>query len=164
MNRSILALAGGAVLVGAVILAGVPGIDPGIGYDRVGPRAFPVAVGAGLVLMGARLAFAARLRKDAGKRTGVGERAGIPRKADATIDEGVVLVIDRRALAYAAAGMLLFAALVSRAGFVAAASVQFWLVARAFGDHRPWRDAAAALVLSIAVHLAFSKGLGLTLP
>ena len=58
----------------------------------------------------------------------------------------------------------LFLLLAGRAGFIVAASLLFWLVARAFGDHRPLRDGAAAVLLATVVYAAFARGLGLALP
>jgi len=44
------------------------------------------------------------------------------------------------------------------------ATALFWLVARAFGSRRPARDAVVAVLLSVLVYQAFTRGLGLTLP
>jgi len=60
--------------------------------------------------------------------------------------------------------LLLNLALLERAGFVIASSVQFWLAARAFHSNRPARDAVVGVLLSAIVYFAFSRLLGLTLP
>jgi hypothetical protein len=51
-----------------------------------------------------------------------------------------------------------------RAGFVVAASILFWLTARAFDARHPWRDAAFAIGVSVAAYLLFSHVLQLPLP
>jgi putative tricarboxylic transport membrane protein len=137
-GRAELGLALGTVALGVCLLAGARAIDAGTGYDRIGPRVFPYAVGAGLIVLGALLG------------------ASPPR--------GAAGATHWKPVGYLALAFLLFLLLLDRAGFVVAAGVQFWLVCRAFGSARPVRDAAAALLLSIAVFLALSRGLGLTLP
>ncbi len=67
-------------------------------------------------------------------------------------------------LALLALACLLFLVLVGRIGFIVAASLQFWLVARAFRADRPLRDAIVAATLSLVVYVSFSRGLGLALP
>jgi len=54
--------------------------------------------------------------------------------------------------------------LLERAGFILSSSLLFWLVARGFESAKPVRDAAVGLLLSIVVYLAFTRGLGLSLP
>jgi len=53
---------------------------------------------------------------------------------------------------------------VERAGFLIASAVLFWLVARAFDERRPVRDAACAIAVSAAAYLVFAKVLELPLP
>jgi hypothetical protein len=72
--------------------------------------------------------------------------------------------VDWKPLGWIALALALNLALLERAGFVIAASVQFWLVARAFHSTKPVRDAVVALGLSLVVYYAFSEGLGLNLP
>ena len=143
--RADLLLGGGAVLLGLVLVAGAFGIDTGFGYDRIGPRTAPYAVALALLLLGGAL-IAPTLRGRAH-----GERqAPVPLRS--------------AALAWLVLAGLLFLALVGRAGFIAAASLQFWLVARAFSAGRPLRDGVVAVLLSATVYAAFSRGLGLALP
>ncbi len=56
------------------------------------------------------------------------------------------------------------AALMNYSGFVIASAVMFVLTARAFGSRRVVRDAAIALVLTVVVQVAFTRGLGVALP
>ena len=72
--------------------------------------------------------------------------------------------INWLALGYLGLALLLNLVLLERAGFVISASLLFWLVARAFHSRRPARDAATAVLLSVLVYFAFTRGLGLILP
>jgi putative tricarboxylic transport membrane protein len=165
--------------VGIVLLAGIPQIGVGAGYDRIGPRFFPYIVAGGSILVGAWMLIA-----HVGLFTVVGVGLGRPgppdqpppgqrRSAEASAkaeggpyDRGVAAAepLRWRSLAYLALACVSTLALVDRAGFVIAATLQFWLVARAFGSRRPARDAAIAALLALTVYLFFSRGLGLRLP
>ena len=50
-------------VLGLLLLAGVRGIAPGAGYDRIGPRFFPIVTATGMILLGAVLAISARRRR-----------------------------------------------------------------------------------------------------
>ena len=143
--RADLLLGGGLLLLGLVLVAGAFGIDTGFGYDRIGPRTAPYAVALGLLLLGGAL-VAPALR---------GRAHGEPQEP---------APLRSASLAWLALAGVLFLALAGRAGFIAAASLQFWLVARAFSAGRPLRDGVLAVLLAAAVYAAFSRGLGLALP
>lgn len=146
LNRSADTILGSAaVVLGLVLAGGALAIGAGFGYDRIGPRTMPYGVALGLLLLGgALLVPALRRRPDT--------------------DVAMSAALQWRALGVLALAGALFLLLAGRAGFILAASLLFWLVARAFGDHRPLRDAAAAVLLSIVVYAAFARGLGLALP
>lgn len=135
-------------MLGVFLLLGIAAIRFGAGYDRIGPRFFPSVVGIGLVLLGALLAWEAFRAHSRIKE--------VPQEVSAPL--------NRRALGYLGAALLLNLALLERAGFVIACSSQFWLAARAFHSARPVRDAVVAVLLSVIVYLAFSQLLGLDLP
>ena len=67
-------------------------------------------------------------------------------------------------LALVAAGAALHVLLAESAGFVIAAALLFWLVARAFDAHHPVRDAVCALGVAAASYALFDYALGLSLP
>lgn len=69
-----------------------------------------------------------------------------------------------RALALIGAAAALDLALVERAGFVIGSALLFWLVARAFDDRRPLRDAVCAVGVSVAAYLLFDRVLDVPLP
>jgi putative tricarboxylic transport membrane protein len=67
-------------------------------------------------------------------------------------------------LGLVAAGAALHVLLAERAGFVIAAALLFWLVARAFDARHPVRDAVCALGVAAASYALFDYALGLPLP
>ena len=144
-RRADLLLGIAAALLGLVIAGGAFAISAGFGYDRIGPRTVPYGVALGLLLLGAAL-LASALRRQPGNGT-------------VAVDP-----VQWRALGTLALGGCLFLLLVGGTGFIVAASLQFWLVARAFSGNGPLRDGAAAVVLAVAVYAGFSGGLGLALP
>ena len=144
-RRSDLALGTAAVLLGLVLAGGTLLIGTGFGYDRIGPRTAPYGVALGLLLLGGAL-----LALALGRRRETDPTAGEP--------------LQWRAIGMVALAGALFLLFAGRTGFIAAASIQFWLVARAFSGHRPLRDGAAAVLLAIVVYAAFARGLGLALP
>lgn len=139
--------------VGVVLLAGIPAIGLGAGYDRIGPRFFPYVVAIGAIFNGVWIVLSTiRSRRAPGSLAGRFE-------AGAATDPVRWGTVASLGLAFGVAVVLL-----ERAGFVIAAGLQFWLVARAFRSGRPARDAVVAACLSLAVYLLFSGGLGLHLP
>ena len=147
----------GIALLGILLGAGSFGIPLGVGYDRIGPRFFPSLVAAGLVLLGVWLAVTGLRGKKSPRHK---ERA----VATETEFPDADFPTNWRALGFLAAGLLLCLALFERGGFVIASSALFWVAACGFGSRRPLRDAVIAVVLSVVVFLAFTRGLGLTLP
>ena len=158
MLRGDLAVALGVVLLGIGLAVGAFGIRFGVGYDRIGPRFFPFLVSLGLVVVGSWLAVAA-LR---GSRTR--PAAEEPSEAAIPTNWPTNWRTNWTGLGYLSLALLLNLLLLERAGFVIASTALFWLVARAFGSRRPARDAVVAVLLSVLVYQAFTRGLGLTLP
>jgi putative tricarboxylic transport membrane protein len=142
-------LAAVVAALGLLLLVGAREIRFGAGYDRIGPRFFPYVVAGGLIALGALLAASALRRKRGG------EAEEVPASEDG---------ISWLPLGLLGSALLLDALLLERVGFVVASTAQFWLTARAFKSRRPIRDAVVALVLSLTVYYAFSRGLGLSLP
>ncbi|MFI7495573.1 tripartite tricarboxylate transporter TctB family protein [Kocuria sp. M4R2S49] len=71
---------------------------------------------------------------------------------------------DWTAVAWSAGGFLAFALTLELLGWILAAALLFWAVARGFGSRRPLFDISLALLVSSAIYLAFTVGLGLNLP
>ena len=143
-------MAGVVVALGVFLLLGISDIPLGAGYDRIGPRFFPYAVAAGLILLGGMLGISTFRVKNT-----------TPKASELSTPSAPLNWVS---LGYLTLALLLSLALLNRAGFVVACSAQFWLAARAFHSKRPVRDAIVAVVLSTVVYFAFSHLLGLTLP
>ena len=144
-----LALGSAALALGLLLAGGSLWIDSGFGYDRIGPRTMPWAVALGLLLLGAALRRPAP-QAEPPQRAAAGDPTREP--------------VRWNVLALLAAAGAAFLLLAGSIGFIAAASLQFWLVAQAFRDRRPLRDGVAAVLLAVAVYAAFARGLGLALP
>jgi len=133
------------ILLGIALALGALGISTGFGYDRIGPRTAPYGVAVGLMLLGGALVV-----------------GGLRRRVETTAKPSPS--IRWKALSLLVLGGVIFLALAERVGFILAASLQFWLVARSFSLRQPCRDAAVAVVLTVVVYVVFSRGLGLALP
>jgi putative tricarboxylic transport membrane protein len=116
-------------------------------YAQVGPKVIPYVVAAGLTALGAGLVVSA-LR--GGWSHGLAElaEAGPP---------------NRKALGFLFAGLIANLILIEPAGFSIAASVQFVLVAAAFGSRSMARDLLIALPLTLLVWFLFVQGLGVNI-
>lgn len=71
---------------------------------------------------------------------------------------------DWRTFGLVLGALVLFAVLLEPVGWIFSAGILFWLISYALGSKRPFFDIGIALILSSAVQLAFSAGLGLVLP
>lgn len=71
---------------------------------------------------------------------------------------------DWRTFGIVLGAVVAFAVLLVPVGWILSAALLFWLVSYALGSRRPIFDIGVALLLSSLVQLAFSAGLGLTLP
>jgi putative tricarboxylic transport membrane protein len=69
-----------------------------------------------------------------------------------------------RALGIVLAAFAGFAVILQPVGWIVSAAVLFWLVSRALGSRRTYFDIGLALVFACAIQVAFSAGLGLSLP
>jgi putative tricarboxylic transport membrane protein len=140
---------GEAVLAGFVLALGVfvavetATLRAGPGYAAIGPKLFPWLIAAGLLLVGAALLYEAR--------TGA-----VAQPAGFELDLPPPLAVS--------AGLVLQMILIKPAGFVIATAALFVAVAYALGSRRLALNAAVGLVLCAATYVAFTRGLGLTLP
>ena len=62
------------------------------------------------------------------------------------------------------ASVIGFVLILQPVGWLLAAAALFWVLARALGSNRPVFDIGVSLIFSSCMQLAFSAGLGLTLP
>jgi putative tricarboxylic transport membrane protein len=116
-------------------------------YAQVGPKVVPFCVAGGLLLLGAGLVYEAL-------------RGGWSHEMEEVRDAPPV---NWRAFTLLLAGLAANLLLIGPLGFSFAATVQYVLVAAAFGSRRFFRDAALALVLTLAVWFLFVELLGVNI-
>lgn len=119
-------------------------MSEGPAYAVVGPRAFPAAIGIGLVLVACGLLWELYAQK---------------RAAVATEDP-----YDWQAIAWVLGGLLCLIVALLDIGWVPAATALFVVVARAFGERRWFLSGAIGLFLAVLTFVAFNHVLGLQLP
>lgn len=139
-----LVVLGALAFWGGSRLPAVPGQD-------VGPAAFPMVIGAGLVLCGALIAI------------GIGHSFEAPETAEQAPSRGLAARLGGTA-AFLPTALLIFYVLVAeRLGFLPTAAIMLLLTALALGAS--WRLAiGVALIGPPAVHLVFYKLLRVPLP
>jgi putative tricarboxylic transport membrane protein len=153
MRRSAaeIALSLGVLALGLGV-AGVTATLPSEGgYAGIGPNFIPAVVGAGIILLGAWLAYEA---------FSGGWRNAAPDEPAARGEHA----FNAAGFAWISAGLFAHMALIGWAGFVVAGVALFVCVARGFGSTRIARDLAIGLVLSLGVFLFFVKLLNVNLP
>lgn len=141
----------------AVLVAGVAVFFTGAslsgnqGYSLVGPDMMPMVVGLGLAILGGWLLWES-LRG--------GWRNAEPDIPEVRGDHPFIL----GAFLWVLAGLVAQMILMHTAGFVIAAGVLFFCVAKGFGSARPVRDVIIGLLLGLAVFLFFVQFLNVNLP
>ncbi|WP_421996213.1 tripartite tricarboxylate transporter TctB family protein [Roseococcus sp.] len=116
-------------------------------YAQVGPTVIPYVVAAGLTALGASL-------------VGTALRGGWSHRIEELAGTAPP---NWRALGFLFAGLVANLILIGPAGFSIAASVQFVLVAAAFGSPSMARDLLIALPLTLLVWFLFVQGLGVNI-
>jgi putative tricarboxylic transport membrane protein len=131
------------------LLHGILTMEVPEGTDFPGPRFFPGLLMVAGYVLAALLAVHYLRSPEPVKETGESEHRAFS---------------DWSALAWAVGGFLLFALTLELLGWILAAALLFWCVARGVGSKRHLFDISLALVLSSAIYVAFDAGLGLNLP
>jgi putative tricarboxylic transport membrane protein len=134
----------GIVALGLVVLWQTTTIPENV-FAQLGPRPFPYAVGGALVVLGGLLAAEA-VR---------GGWSGAIEEPDVPLHYGSLL--------WLLAGLVANVAVIGWLGFVPAATLQFVLVARAYGSTRVLRDVGIAIVLTIVAMIGFARGFGVNI-
>lgn len=156
LHKRQLAVAGGTLALGAIVVAGARDISGDAGYGGVGPNFLPWVVGLALLACGIGLA---REAVSTGFRE-MEEPSGAARG-------------DWVGFLWVSAALLVNAALITRIGFVLSCTLCFMLAVRGFRlsqGRSGWglggwlRDAAVGLAISAPVFWMFGKGLGISLP
>jgi putative tricarboxylic transport membrane protein len=141
-DRAALVIAVLLIAVGAIVAWDVAHMRSGVAaYSRIGPRAFPYAIAAGLVGLGLLTALQAF------------RAAGPPTERD-----------EIRPMAWIIGGLLVQIVLLPYAGFAIATGAVFAATAKAFGRGPLWFSYPVGVAMSLAIWLFFSKGLQLVLP
>jgi putative tricarboxylic transport membrane protein len=135
------------IAAGAVVAWDIAHMRAGVAaYSRIGPKAFPFAIAAGLIGLGVLTAIQA-LR----------ERASPVEHDEVEHDEW-------RPIAWIVGGLIAQILLLPYAGFAVSTGAVFAATARAFGRGPLWFTYPVGVVMSLAIWLFFSKGLQLVLP
>jgi putative tricarboxylic transport membrane protein len=154
------------MLFGLWFLWQATALRAGPGYAAVGPRVFPLVVGAGFVLSGLALALSGR-RYPRRAATGTTSEEGT---GSATVAGGVTRAeaadeaADWPALLGMAALLLAYVVLFRPLGFPLTSAVFLPLGAAVLGSRAHGRDALVALLISLAAYVVFTRLLGLEVP
>jgi putative tricarboxylic transport membrane protein len=150
-DRSELGLAVIVALIGAIVLIDASRITTGLTeIGPVGPRAVPIVVGSGLIVLAIALAINVL-------RGGHGEQeAG----EDIDLSHGS----DWATLAMLAAAFVANILLIDLLGWVISGAILFWGSAFALGSRHYVRDAVIAVALALLTFYGFVVGLGINLP
>lgn len=143
-------------VIATYMLIGQFAMDVSEDVDRPGPQFMP-----GLIIT-ALYAIAALMALD------IIRKPQMPELAVLTDPDEVGKVhawyTDWPRLAWAVGGMVAFIALLLPLGWVIAAALLFWCVARSMGSTRVWFDISLALLFSSAIYLIFGVALAVDLP
>ena len=135
--------------LGGIVLLEATRIGGSGGYTAVGPTAFPLAVGVGLLALGVALLVRTTVRpdRDLAERTADEERA-----------------TDWRTTLLLAAVLLAYALALAPLGYVLATGLFLPVGARVLGSGHPVRDLIVGFGVGLAVYLGFTQVLGVLLP
>ncbi len=159
VERGDLLVAALVAVTGTLMLVATVRMDVSSSVSYLGPRFFPALVAVSLMALGAALVVQVLLRARSTARAT--ERADGER-ADGERADGAGS--DRRALGIVLATLTAHLLLLETAGWIIAGALLFWGVSYALGGRRVLRDLGVSFLVSATVQLAFSAGLGLTLP
>jgi putative tricarboxylic transport membrane protein len=139
-----LAVLGALAFWGGSLLPAVPGQD-------VGPAAFPMVIGGGLVLCGVLIA------------AGIGRSFEVPKPVETAPPTGLAAHIGGWAAFLPPVLLIFYVLAAERLGFLLTAALMLLITARALGGS--WRMAASVALLGPpGVHLVFAKFLRVPLP
>lgn len=129
-----------------------------------GPQFFPGIIAAGLYIFAATLAVGAirEIRATPDALTSEIEAA----RAEAAGEEPAAkpVRVDIRSFAWVVLSFLAFAFLLEVLGWIIAAGLLFWCVARAFGSTKWLQSLIVGLTLSSLAYIGFDMALGMPLP
>lgn len=131
------------------------------GTDFPGPQFFPAIIVAGLYAFAAVLVVSAVRGLQAAP-----DSATVDGEADSGPDgaQGRTVRVDVRSMAWVVGSFAAFALLLDVLGWVLAAGLLFWCIARGFGSTKPLQSLAVGLTVSALAYIGFDMMLGLPLP
>ncbi|GLJ79822.1 tripartite tricarboxylate transporter TctB family protein [Microbacterium imperiale] len=124
-----------------------------------GPQFFPAIIAAGLYVFAAALVVSAV--KEMRERTSTPTTATIATDGDASPRP---VRVDVRSLAWVVLPFFAFAFLLDILGWIIAAGLLFWCVARGFGSRKPLVSLLVGLTVSSLAYIGFDMLLGMPLP
>ena len=151
-----------AVVVYLVI--GMVTMDVPSNADFPGPRFFPAIIAGVMALLIVIQTVTAVRQWRAGTLVELGEDDDQRRQSDLVVEAGTRARLDVKALAWLVGSFAAFALLLEILGWVIAAGLLFWCIARAFGSRRHLLDLVVGLTVSSVAYIAFDMLLGLSLP
>jgi putative tricarboxylic transport membrane protein len=137
-------IAAGVLVLAAVVFWQTTLIPVSPIYAKVGPTVVPYLTAGGLAVLGVLLLVEAL-------------RGGWQPQEERE------LIVDRVALIWIAAGLVLNVLLIGPLGFTIASIVLFVCVARGFGSRALARDAAIAAAFALVAYFGFAKTLGINI-
>ena len=129
-----------------------------------GPQFFPAIIVAGLYGFSAALVVGALRDVRALPDPLVAEVEAAEAEARGEERPARAVRVDVRSLAWVVLSFLAFALLLDLLGWIIAATLLFWCVARGFGSARPVQALAAGLTVSSLAYIGFDMLLGMPLP
>lgn len=154
-GRSELLVAPIVVGIGVFLLIATARMDVSSTANYLGPQFFPAVVGAMLVVLGVLLGVQMFVRTRSGRAATADSAA-----ESETPSEGS----DWKPLGITLATLAAHAALLTTLGWIIAGALLFFGVSYALGGRKVLRDLGISFIVSSSVQVAFSAGLGLTLP
>jgi len=157
----------GALVIAALVLAlavyltvGLFTMDVPDSAQPPGPKFYPTILTIGAYLL------AALLTVDTLRRPEPGDPVIDPHLDEETAQATAAAAapLDPKAVGIAMAAFLAFSLVLEPLGWILSAALLFWVMSWALGAKRPLLSLSVGLILSSAVQVAFSMGLGLTLP
>ncbi|PPF83071.1 tripartite tricarboxylate transporter TctB family protein [Pseudoclavibacter sp. RFBJ3] len=156
------------------LLSGIFTMKVPEGADFPGPQFFPGLIAAGLYLFAALLAVGAvrELRATAASSSTMTEEELLARAladdealaAAGSADAPRKVRVDVKSFAWVVGSFLVFSLTLDLLGWVIAAALLFWCVARGFGSTKPVASLVVGFTLSSLAYIAFDMALGMSLP
>lgn len=150
------------------LLIGVVTMEVAKGADWPGPDFFPLIVAVAGYVVAVLLAIKYVREPEPAVPNVFSEMDDVSQaereEAEAAAKVKYRLFSDWRCLAWAIGGFAAFAFLLVPAGWIVAAALLFWCVARSMDSRRPLWDIVVALTVSSITYLAFDVLLGMNLP